>query len=404
MFRPVCVAVALLACGPQSWAESPEPPPAPPRVSVGLGKGITVASADDRYSMNIRARFVPRFDVTIPAPNDEGRIEPKSRVALSTARFWVQGHLFSPRFQYVFQLAFGARDFRDGTISPIYDAFVDWKAHRDASLKVGQFFVPFDRLRTVREFALQMTDRPRAVAELTLDRDIGVVLYSDHLGGDRSPVAYRVGVFGGNGPNGLVAKTPGALFVGRAELRPLGEIDDDSEGDLENRAAPKLALGVAAAYNLNTNRQRSTTGATFTGGTADYLHVAADMVFKVQGFALQGEYLYRRAGEDEVATVGEGDAAATEWARSGQGWVAQASYHFRPGVELVARGAQTLALPGTDPALVSEVEAKGHEVGAGLNWYRNGHRFKVQTTWIALFGDDFAAAEHLVATQVDMMF
>ena len=53
----------------------------------------------------------------------------------------------------------------------IYDAFLDWKAHRDISVKAGQFFVPFDRLRTVREFALQMGDRPRPVAELTLDRD-----------------------------------------------------------------------------------------------------------------------------------------------------------------------------------------------------------------------------------------
>lgn len=161
---------------------------------------------------------------------------------------------------------------------------------------------------------------------------------------------------------------------------------------------------MGAAYNLNTVRQRSTTGATWVGGTTDYLHLAGDVVFKARGFALQGEYLYRKASDEQVAAMDAEAGTAAEWARSGQGWVAQASYHFHPGVEVVVRGSQTYALGDTDPALLADVAARGNEVAAGLNWYRNGHRFKLQTTWIALFGDDFAAAEHMVATQADMMF
>lgn len=376
-----------------------------PVVTAAIGKGVTVATPDGRYSMTIRARFVPRLDLTLtPIAPDGEALDPKVRATISTARLWVMGNLFSPRFSYTVQLAYAARDFRDGAISPLYDAFVDWRAHRDASLRVGQFFVPFDRLRTVREFALQMVDRPRAVSELTLDRDIGVTVYSDHLGGDRSPVAYRLSVMGGAGMNVVNPRPPGLLVVGRVELRPLGPVDDDSEGDLDNRAQPGLALGGAVAYNLNSPRQRSTTGSTLTAGTLDYLHADADLVFKWHGFALSGEYLYRRAASQSVDGVGSDGAPLTEWARSGQAWVAQASYHTLSGLEVVARGSQMFADRDTDPAFVSEVAARGNEVGAGLNWYRNGHRFKIQVGWSALWGDDFAMATHTVATQADMMF
>jgi hypothetical protein len=391
-------------------AEAPPPPPKekkkadPPSVAAAIGKGITVTSADEKYAMNIRARIVPRVDVELPPPNDEGEIDPKTRFTINTARLWVSGHLFSPKLQYTIQLAYAARDYRDGTVSPLYDAFLDYKAHRDASLKVGQYFVTFDRLRTVREFALQMTDRPRPVGELTLDRDVGVTLYSDHLGHDRSPVAYRVGVFGGAGIGALTTKPAGAMFVGRVELRPLGDIDDDSEGDLDNRKRPGLALGGAVAYNLNTIKQKSTTGTTYVGGTTDYLHAAADLVFKYNGFALQGEYLYKDASADTIRSTAADGTELVESTRSGQGWVVQGSYHFTPGVELVVRGSKLYAFEGTDPKWVTELETKGNEVGAGLNWYRNGHRFKAQATWIALFGEDFSAATHTVAAQLDVMF
>lgn len=372
-------------------------PAAPPEVTAAVGRGVTVTSGDGRYSMNLRARIVPRLDVELPPPVDRGPIEPRTRATIATARLWLQGHLFTPDLRYVVQIAYAGRDYRDGATSPLFDAFVDWRAHRDASLKVGQYFVPFDRLRTVREYALQMVDRPRPVGEMTLDRDVGVTLYSDHLGADASPVAYRLGVFGGGGTNLTSTRPAGALFVGRLELRPLGDLDDDSEGDLERRARPGLAIGAGVAYNLNTNRQRSTTGAALVNGSVDYLHAAADLTFKWRGLAVQGEYLYREASEDELP--GE---AGSEWSRSGQGWVAQASYATPPGVEVVVRGSQMFAAEGTDPKLVDEIDARGNEVGAGINWYRAGHRFKVQTGWIALWGDDFAQATHTLTTQLDL--
>lgn len=379
--------------------------PAPPVVSLAPGKGLTVRSADDRFSLGIRSRIVPRVDLSIPRFEPGEAPDLQTRATIATARIWLQGHIFTPKLTWLTQLAVAGRDYRDGATSPIFDAYVDWKPTRDLNLRAGQYFVPFDRLRTVREFALQMTDRPRPVSELTLDRDIGVMAYSDHFLGDRSPVAWRVGVFGGQGSNAVDLSDAGGLFVGRVELRPLGDIDDDSEGDLDNREKPGLALGGGVAYNLNTQRTRSTTGGRYVGGTVDYLHAVGDVVFKWRGLAIEGEYVTRQAADEEIQSTNADGEAVVEYARSGSGVVAQASYHVAPGYEFVGRYSRIWATDGTDPKFVSEVAAKGNEVGTGFNVYVNGHRFKWQTSWTALFGEDgFGSADHLVSTQLDMMF
>lgn len=371
-------------------------------VSGEPGKGLTV-KVGDKFSLNIRSRIQIRYQLDIPnAPADSMR----QTVNIGTARLWLSGNIISPKFLYMIQLAVAGRDYRDNAISPVYDAYIDWKAHRDINLRAGQFFVPFDRLRTVREWALQMVNRPIPVGEMTLDRDVGLLAYSDRFLGDRSPVAWRIGVFGGGGTNLTRGKKPGALVVARVELRPLGPMDDDTEGDLERRRRPALALGIGGAGNFNTNRLRSTTGPVFQGGTTTYAHGTADLVFKVRGFAIQGEYLIKRAAHDTIESITEEGDPRIEATRSGQGWIAQLSYVFDPPIEIVARLSATYAFRGTDPVWREELRLRGQEVGAGLNYYINGHKFKVQAGWIARMPRDFAfaRADHLVAAQVDVTF
>lgn len=371
------------------------------KFTAGPGKGLT-ANVGDAFSMNLRSRINLRYQLHA-APESMGERKLDQLVTVNTVRIWVSGHVYDPKLTYMIQLAFGARDYRDGAVSPIFDAFLDYKAHRDASVKVGQFFVPFDRLRTVRELALQLADRPRPVTELTLDRDVGVTLYSDNFLGDRSPIAYRLSAFAGGGANLSTVKEPGGLFVARVELRPLGEIDDDSEGDLKRRAKPALALGVGLATNRNTNRLRSTTGATFTGGTTDYVHAAVDAVFKWRGVAVQAEYLKKSASRERIPSAA--DPAVIEWARSGSGAVLQASYVFPKPVELVGRYTHLFAPGGTDPRWITEVRNLGREIAGGVNYYLNGHAFKVQADWIVRTPrDSFSSSDHVVHVQLDATF
>lgn len=377
----------------------------PPTVAAAPGKGVTITSADDSFSLQLRSRFQLREVVTAKAPGDDGSRDLTAQTQVSTLRLWFSGHVLDPDTRYMIQLALAPNDFRDGTISPIFDAYFDLVGNPNASVRVGQMFVPFDRARTIREFALQMATRPRPVSELTLDRDVGVYLYSNHLGGDDSPLAYRLGVFGGGGPNVLTGKEPGGLAVARVELAPFGYFDDvDQEGDLDRREEPALSLGVGAAYNLNTNRARSTTSTTF-GATTDYLHGAADLVFKLRGFALTVEGLYRDASADVVRSEDDDGNPVVEATRSGWGALVQPSFMLTKKLEASARYSRMGAFEGTDPELVDELAAKENEVAGGLSYYLNGHRFKIQSTWVGTFGEEgFGAAEHAGYLQVDATF
>lgn len=385
--------------------QEPEAPQPQVKLSGAPGKGATV-EVEDVFALNVRSRIQIRYQLDIPTADAAGERDLKQFMSIGTARLWFSGYAYTRDLTYMVQLALAGRDYRDGATSPIYDAFLDYKLHRDVSFRLGQYFVPFDRLRTVRESALQMADRPRPVVEMTLDRDVGFMAYSKTFLGDASPVAWYVGAFGGGGTNLSVGKTPGALVVGRVELRPLGTIDDDSEGDLERRPKPALAIGSAIAQNWNTNRTRSTTGTNYVGGTVDYFHAAVDLVFKWQGFALEAEHLWREGAPNEILSVDEDGAPVTEYSRSGRGWVLQASYVFDPPIEIVSRLSRLYANEDTDPAFINEVATSGQEVGGGLNYYLNGHSMKAQADWIARMPTDFdfSRASHVVHVQLDVTF
>ena len=145
---------------------------------------------------------------------------------------YLNGHLLARDLTYQVQLAVADRDYRDGAKSPVYDAYLDYRAHRDLQVRAGQFFVPFDRLRTIREYAL---------------------------------------------------------------------------------------------------------------------HLAADAVFKWEGLAIQGEYLWKRSATDVIVSTNSDGSTKKEPTRSAYGWVAQASYVFETPYEVVARASRMTAISGTDP-------------------------------------------------------
>ncbi|HRI72502.1 MAG TPA: porin, partial [Polyangium sp.] len=218
VFLGCSLALSTVGASREVHAEAAKPAQNTIKVTGEPGKGLTV-DAGERFSLNLRSRIQIRYQLNVPPADDQGERDEQQTVSIGTARLWLSGHILSRKLTYMTQLAVAGRDFRDDARSPIFDAYLDWKVHRDFNIRAGQYFVPFDRLRTVREFALQMADRPAPVNEFTLDRDVGVTFYSDTFLSKRSPVAWRVGFFGGGGTNLTTSKEGGGLFVGRLELR-----------------------------------------------------------------------------------------------------------------------------------------------------------------------------------------
>jgi hypothetical protein len=367
--------------------------PASASVSVGPGTGLQAQAADCSASFALRARLQLRETITA-ADETTGELNVRA------LRLTTSGHLLSPRLRHQVQLAFGAGDL-DSSPVPVLDAWVEYAAHRDLHLRVGQYLIPFDRARTNAEFTSQLVDRAPALSELNLDRDVGLTLLSPDLFGLGGRLAYSVGAFAGGGRNRTGAAPLGGLFTGRLVLRPFGGFDDSVEGDLGRLPVSRLALGLGAAYNRQTDRQRSTSGTVLKLGRFDYAHAAADLVFKYAGFSLIGEALLRRSSQASNRAVVDG-REQVEWSRSGWGWLAQAGMMLTNRCELVGRFSQLFALGETDPSLVALANDRGDEVGAGLNYYFNGHLLKLQADWATRFG----AAEpiHLAHLQLDATF
>jgi hypothetical protein len=315
-------------------------------------------------------------------------------------RFRMDGHVLWKDLKYSIQLAFGRNDFEPANQSPIFDAFIEYVAYRDFNLRVGQYFVPFDRARTVREFALQMIDRPQIIRELTMDRDVGLMISSTDLFGT-DVLGYHLFVGNGEGRNRFGGSTPGPLVVLRLVYRPAGTFDDDQEGDLTREKRLRAAFGVAGAYNYRTNRQNSTYGETFTLGTTSYVHAAADAVVKYAGFSFMGEVLYREANKDILSGAVDG-MPVQEWTRSGYGYLAQAGMMLTDVVEVSARWEELFAVAGTDPAFKTLAARQGRQVGGRVSIYLNGHALKIQTDYFHTFGRDPGGTVDMVRTQLDL--
>jgi hypothetical protein len=367
-------------------------------VTAAAGKGLTVKAADDSYSVTFRTRAQIR-NTFLQGAKGFGTNE----INIKTLRFSSYGHVLDPALRYNIQLAFGTNDFEKDNYSPIFDAYVEYAKLRDLNVRLGQYFVPFDRARTTREFALQFVDRQQAVRELTLDRDVGVMLSSSDLFGSKGILAYNLFAGGGEGRNRFGGQKPGPLLVARFTVRPFGSFDDDQEGDLTREARPRLAVGMGGAYNHGTNRQNSTYGTTFVNGTATYYHGAVDMVFKYAGLSVFAEAVARKAGHDAIDGVVNG-APVREYTRSGHGFFAQAGMMLTQHLEVVARWDQIFANNGTDPAFIKLVDTMGKQVGGGFNLYLNGHAFKIQSDYFAIFGDDASELNHLARVQLDATF
>jgi hypothetical protein len=365
----------------------------PMSITGAPGRGVTFttaqeASGESLFSLTLRGRFQVRDTVVLPTqafslPRPESVIT--NELTIRTVRVLFSGHVFRRSLQYLLQLALGARDFEMGTVSPVFDAWVSTQQWRDLNVRVGQFFVPFDRARTTAEWGLTMIDRALIVSEATLDRDVGVELSSNDLAG-LGRVAYRVAVMGGEGKNRLAA-TPGFLYVARVQLHPFGAFDDSVEGDLLRGRAPRLALAVATAFNHRATRTQSTQGATLQSTTVDYTHLAADVTLKWRGLYLCAEVLYRRADRDELSAPAMGTMG--EYSRSLWGYTAHAGLMVSSTLELATRLEQSFAIGNTDPALLQQLRAQGNAVGLGLNWYVSGHGLKLQSDYQYIFGPVF---------------
>lgn len=184
---------------------------------------------------------------------------------------------------------------------------------------------------------------------------------------------------------GLRARPPRGADRPRVEWLPFGRFDDYSEGDLTRSPKPGLSLGVAYAFHDNALWMRSVHGnRPADGGTTDYHHLTADVMFKYRGLSTQVAFHLR----DGTRTPGDAvdDAGApvpTELPRNGYGLLPQVSYML-PWLDLQAVGRYaTVRNPDT---ATSSLPGRT-ELAVGLGYYLGGHAYKVQVDYSRLWDE-----------------
>jgi phosphate-selective porin OprO and OprP len=357
---------------------------------VEFGRGIRLTDDDASFALTMRGRIQARaFAGRRGAPNVPLDIGFQAR----RVRLVFLGELVERDLQFYLQLGLAPDDLEPDRLIPLRDAVITWTGHRDLSVRLGQMKVNFSRERMISSSALQMVDRSIVNAELSLDRDVGVQLFSNDLFGLGERLAWQAGVYGGDGRN-RSRLGPGLLYAVRLQLNPFGYFDDlFLEADLSRSPKPRLSLGLAGGLNLDTVRARSTHGAVLDRAV-DTRHAAADVMFKVRGLSVQSEVLYR--------DVAPRDSQPGPVPISAVGAFVQAGYVLPSGVEVAGRWA-AIEPVGPDAGAVGRTEWAG-----ALGWYVQRHELKLQSDYTlgrgAVGGLATGRLDHLVRVQVQVFF
>jgi hypothetical protein len=262
--------------------------------------------------------------------------------------------------------------------SPLLDWYTDFTHLRDATLRVGQSKVPFNRQRVASSGDQQFVDRSIVNGAFNIDRDIGVDLRSkDFLG--LGLLKYYAGVWIGEGRNTSLTSDFGMMAIARVEVLPLGIFKDDyKEADLSRDTKPRVSVGFAYARIEQAPGTRGILGrAPKDGGTSDVNALSWDVLFKCAGLSVYSEWAWRNADRNPGDQSAVEEPVFIEGDYDGIGGMVQAGYLFDEHFELAARAGQVRGIKTTN--LDDE-----DEYGVAASYYFAGHPMKLQTDFFRL--------------------
>lgn len=366
--------VALVASTPTSSEREREPAV---RTTFEPGEGIDWTRTDDRFSLGIGllAQLLYTIDHDVPADDTSQSFQ------IRRARVIFDGHVFGPHNRFYVQLAVSPRDLevQDGrpTRTPIFDWYAEFDHIPDLVLRVGQYRVPFSRQRRIPISRIMMADRALANFEFNLDRDVGASVRSDDFMG-WGHLRYELGMFIGEGRDPFELREPGMLTVARVEVLPLGMFSDYDETDRDRAMRPRLSLGGAYAFLAEGRGNRGILGpAPSDGGTTDTHDVTADVMLKIAGVTVLGEYYWRKGRREYGDAIIDDPVlgptpAPREAPRDGWGWFGQVGW-LVPRIPLELGTRYGFVRP---PERGSSLPPRD-EVSASAGWYFFGPALKL---------------------------
>lgn len=357
--------------------------------TFSFGKGIEVVAPDSAASMKFNFNLQNRIDVKTLSTDDWGVDEFSVRIKRFRLKF--TGFLIDPRLSYQVQLALAPRNISgplaEQAPQTMYQAIIYYQFDKRLKIGFGQIELPGNRQRMNSSTSMQMVDRSLANSTYALDLDFGLHGEYKLNPEGRQPLVLHGAITSGEGQN-WVAVTDGSLsYTGRLDWYPLGSFISNGaykESDLEWHTEPRLMAGISYNYNENAMRTGGQRG-NLLYEQRDISTLFSDIIFKYQGWALQGAYMVRNS---DVPITYDSDGTGIRYIHNGEGWNFQFGKYFKSKWEVV--GQFTNVLPAQE---IENVAAQRRDWTVGLNRYLKGRAIKIQADF-TLFqsrtpGNDF---------------
>lgn len=300
------------------------------QAQVTLDKGLTITSADEKYSITVK----PRLSNLIEADWDNDGHHAGTDLVVNKARLALSGHVFSKQLTYSLQFGFSKGDTKSPLANHtniIRNAIIYYQPSPAWKFGFGQAKINANRAHMNSSQNLEFTSRSITDGAFELDRDYGIFLeHNRHLGGS-ADWKFLGSITSGEGRNYGKSANSGLAYTARVELYPFGKFTATSEGDLKGEEHPHLMVGVAVSYNDRAVRTGGQGGNLWVdGGTRSMKGYFADMVFKYQGFALAADVMGRNADTPVVDK---------QYIYKGWGYNVQGSYTWQGKWALALRNA-----------------------------------------------------------------
>ncbi|HZN55256.1 MAG TPA: porin [Candidatus Polarisedimenticolaceae bacterium] len=296
-------------------------------------------------------------------------------------RVYVQGTVYKPWMKYKIEIEVAnlrtdaTNNLNNGRIT---DGYFEFAKLPGATLRIGQYKVPFGLQELTQDMRQEFVDRSIASAKFAPSRDVGLMLHGQFL---EKKLGYQVGVFNGGGQNNPQDDVS-FLYVGRVVFDPLGEYRP-VESATEHPEKNILHFGIGARGG-EVPRGLSSVG-TFEDPN-DETALNAEVAWKFRRFFAMGEY-YVQTDEQANPTAGP-DIDAN-------------GFHAQFGVMVVPKK-QEIAVRYAEIEPDEDVpDAKLQEMRAVYGYFWRSHNMKFQADFGQLtYGENFAALSALALRAV----
>ncbi len=349
--------------------------------------GVTFKSGDNSLTLGAWGQFRMTVDDRDEYDSDTagsgvGQADGTS-VAFSVhkVRPYMQGTVYKPWLKYKFEFEIGPLK-TDATNNVnnarVTDAFVEFAKLPAATLRAGQYKVPFGLQELTPDYRQEFVDRSIVNSKFAPSRDIGLMLYGAAW---EKKFGYQVGLFNGSGQNNP-QEDQKQMYAARVWIDPLGEY---KMFESANDATAKNILHIGLAYRGGEVERGTATAGVFENPdnetSADF-----EIAWRWSRLWAMGEYFVQTDKQSNPTAGPDVDARGfhTQF-----GVMVQPQHH-----ELALRYAQLE--PDKNVA-----DAKQQETRLAYSWYIKSHFLKLQTDiGEVTFGKNFSTLSALALRNV----